>query len=195
MWQEEKQMADKGWYCLNSLLSQTDSRSLPWDGRNSHAVLQNLKPFLRLSAMTFVNWIIRLQMRRSHFTVLRNPCTQLTLTVVSQKRLTVLSFNSLRPSKEVGTQESHFVTQISHPTGGQPSLNSRGRGQDFRDTFKPSAPIKLSEKHALDCFYRSATKLPPQAGPWHISPCYGATPLPESQIHSSHTYPFYLFHL
>lgn len=66
-------------------------------------------------------------MRRSHFTVLRNPCTQLTLTIVSQKQLTVLSFNSLRPSKEVGTQESHSVTQISHPTGGQPSLNSRGQ--------------------------------------------------------------------
>lgn len=84
----------------------------PWYGRNSHAVLQNLKPFLRLSAMTSVNWIIKLQMRRSHFTVLRNPCTQLTLMVVSQERLTVLSFNSLRPSKEVGIQESHCYTDL-----------------------------------------------------------------------------------
>lgn len=177
--------------CWFPLLPQT---CWSWDGRNSHAVLQNLNSFLYLSAVKFIDWVIKLQMHHSHFTVLGNPHRELALSApVRKDRQSCPLLQQLKTEWGNGNCTLLYGSSFRRET-------SQAWIHDVEEQIVKTLSLRGTEHLNVRIkLWIAFTSLTPSC--LHnqdlgtFPPRYRTTPEPESWIPSSHTYPFYLFHL
>lgn len=109
-------------------------------------------------------WVIKLQMARSHCTVLGNAHTE------HWTRRAGSPGPLLQQPKAEWGNGNCAVLWIFLPMGKLPGWNSRCSEPDCQETLKPSVPLELSKNRARNCSHKSDPQLPPQPGPCHALP-------------------------
>lgn len=178
--------------CWFLLLSQT---CWPWNGRNNPAILQNLNLFLYLSAVKFVNWVIRLQNASFPFhSRQKSTHTVGTLSVLRDWQFCPL-LQQLKMERGNGNRALRHTSSFQRESG-QAWIHGVEE-QIVKVHLNPQLPLS-SVRIKLWAAFTSLTPIclhNQDLGAFPPKLQNGTTPEPESWTPSSHTNLLYLFHL